>query len=119
MNAGSDARSDDESAFHAIADRTLATLLERIEEVLGEDLDVDLQGGILSIELTSGSQYIINKHAPNRQIWLSSPVSGAVHFAYHPGRGWISTRSSAVLHELLAHELSAETGTAISFGVET
>ena len=57
MNAGSDARSDDESAFHAIADRTLATLLERIEEVLGEDLDVDLQGGILSIELTSGGAY--------------------------------------------------------------
>ena len=90
------------------------TFSRRIEDSLGDELDVDLQGGILTIELATGGQYVINKHAPNRQIWLSSPVSGASHFGHEPGRGWISTRGGAVLHELLAQELSAATGTRIS-----
>lgn len=118
MSTGSDASSDDESAFHAAADRTLAGLLERIEDALGDDLDVDLQGGILTIELASGAQYVINKHAPNRQIWLSSPVSGASHFAQEPGGGWVSTRGEARLHELLAEELGAATGETIGFDPE-
>jgi frataxin len=114
MSIGSDASSDGESAFHAAADRTLAHLFERIEDRLGDELDVDLQGGILTIELASGGQYVINKHAPNRQIWLSSPTSGAAHFGHEPGRGWISTRGGAALHELLAQELGAATGTWIT-----
>ena len=119
MSTGSDASSDGESAFQAEADRTLADLLERIEDSLGDDLDVDLQGGILTIELASGGQYVVNKHAPNRQIWLSSPTSGAAHFGHEPGRGWISTRGGAALHELLAQELSSATGTTIAFDPQT
>lgn len=115
MSIGSGASSDDESAFHANADRTLAGLFERIEDILGDALDVDLQGGILTIELGSGAQYVINKQAPNRQIWLSSPSSGASHFAYQPGRGWVSTRGGPGLYELLAQELGAATGETISF----
>jgi frataxin len=119
MSIGTDAGSDDESAFHAAADRTLAHLLERIEDSLGDELDVDLQGGILTIELASGGQYVVNKHAPNRQIWLSSPVSGAAHFGHERGRGWISTRGGAALHELLAQELRAATGTFIELDFES
>jgi frataxin len=119
MSIGSSPGSDDESTFHAAADRTLAHFLERIEDSLGDDLDVDLQGGILTIELASGGQYVVNKHAPNRQIWLSSPVSGASHFAHEPGRGWISTRGGAALHELLAQELGAATGTPVALDPES
>lgn len=119
MSTSGDASSDGESAFQAEADRTLADLLERIEDSLGDELDVDLQGGILTIDLATGGQYVINKHAPNRQIWLSSPVSGASHFGHQPGRGWISTRGGAHLHELLAQELSAATGTPIAFDPQT
>lgn len=118
MSTGTGGNSDDESGFHAAADRTLAHLLETIEDTLGDALDVDLQGGILSIELADGGQYVINKHAPNRQIWLSSPVSGASHFAYQQGRGWASTRGDALLHELLAQELAATTGTPVGFDPE-
>lgn len=108
---------NDESAFHASADRTLAAVFDTVEEVLGDQLDADLQGGILTIELDSGGQYVINKHAPNRQIWVSSPISGASHFAYRDGQGWIATRSGEGLHVLLAGELSTATGTAIAFNV--
>jgi frataxin len=103
----------DESAFHAIADRTLTHLLERLEDDLGDHLDADIQGGVLTIDLDDGGQYVINKHAPNRQLWVSSPVSGALHFNFDAAaEQWVATRSDARLYELLSGELSAATGTA-------
>ena len=95
----------DESAFHKLADQLLARLNATLEDGL-EDADVDLRGGILTVEFDDGRQYVINKHAPTRQVWLSSPVSGATHFEHDPARGiWRSTRGEAVLTDLLAAEL--------------
>jgi frataxin len=75
---------------------------------------VDLEGGILSISLPGGGTYLINKHAPNREIWLSSPKSGAWHFRHDPEAGWISTRevdgARPQLHRLLSDELAAAIG---------
>ncbi len=102
----------DEPAFESLADEALARLMERIEDQLGDSLDVDLQDGILTIELESGDQYVINKHRPNRQIWVSSPVSGAAHFDHDAGTGqWVPTRGGAkTLPALLSEELSAQAG---------
>ena len=73
--------------------------------------------GILTIETGSGGKYLLNRHAPNRQIWLSSPVSGAWHFAWsEESEAWISTRGSERLEELLGRELSEATGEAIELG---
>ena len=100
----------DDSTFESLADRTLARLQTQIEDAL-DSVDVDLRGGILTLELEDGRQYVINKHTPNRQIWLSSPVSGAAHFVHDPQAGvWRSTRGDAQLHRLLAGELAAVTG---------
>src|SRR3954470_20945561 len=98
----------DDSSFETLADRTLADLQARIETALEDaDADIDLRGGILTIELEDGRQYVINKHMPNRQIWVSSPVSGAAHFSYDAAaEKWRSTRGGAVLHDLLATELA-------------
>ena len=104
----------DESAFHAAADATLSALMETIEDGLGDVLDVDLDGGILTIELDSGGSYVINKHAPSRQIWVSSPVSGATRFGYCAEKGWLSARSDESLAGMLAGELAAATGKAIN-----
>jgi frataxin len=58
--------------------------------------------------------YLVNKHRPNREIWLSSPKSGAWHFSRDPEAGWISTRvvenERPNLHRLLAEELADATG---------
>lgn len=105
----------DENTFETLADATLARFQETIEETLGDHLDVDLQGGILTIELDSGGQYVVNKHAPNRQIWVSSPVSGASHYDYDPAtEGWRSTRGDVTLADLLARELMAATGASLT-----
>jgi len=103
------------SEFETRADEILEYLMETLESALGDQLDVDLEQGILSIELDSGAQYVINKHAPNRQIWLSSPVSGASHFEYSADSGWVGTRDTRGLTELLARELSAATGRSVNF----
>jgi frataxin len=100
----------DEGSFLKRADATLAELLDALEEGLGEHADVDLQDGILTVELADGRCYVINKHAPNRQIWMSSPVSGAVHFDCDPAARWIDTRGERELQVVLESELLAATG---------
>ena len=100
----------DESTFQTLADETLARMMDTLEEAVGDQLDVDLQDGILTIELDSGGQYVINKHAPNRQIWMSSPVSGASHFDSDGHGGWVGTRGAGTLAAMLSAELAAATG---------
>jgi frataxin len=104
----------DEREFETLAEQTLRAFMARIEDSL--DVDVDLRGGILTIELDDGRQYVLNKHAPNRQLWLSSPLSGASHYGHDPATGgWRSTRGGPPLAELLAAELAQLTGADIAF----
>lgn len=106
----------DEPTFERLADETLRYLLASIEAALGDRLDIDLQGGILTIELDAGGTYVVNRQAPNRQIWLASPLSGAWHFDYVEGPGhasrWLATRGGTSLAVLLGGELALATGTA-------
>lgn len=107
----------DESLFASAADQLLNLMADTIDELLGDEIDAELQGGILTLSLDSGGQYVINKHAPNRQIWMSSPVSGATHYDYAEGN-WQSTRDpGARLPQVLAAELKAKFGTDIAFEV--
>lgn len=104
----------DESTFHTVADGQLERLQGAIEDALGDRLDVELQGGILTIEFDSGGQYVINKHGPNRQIWMSSPVSGATHYDYdETAEQWIGTRDAGPLLDRLVSELKAKTGVTV------
>ena len=92
------------SAFETLADSLLATH----EEALADHVDAELQGGILTVEGDAGT-WIVNKHAPTRQIWLSSPVSGARHYAYDAGVGqWQDTRGGGDLLTVLGAELGVE-----------
>ena len=104
----------DEAEFERLAARVLERMLDEIEDQAADDLDVDLEGGILTIGLPDGGRYLLNKHAPNRELWLSSPRSGAWHFRHEPEAGWISTRTvdgeRPQLHRLLADELADATG---------
>jgi frataxin len=104
----------DEPEFERQAGKLLDRLMAEIEDQAMDDLDVDLEGGILTIALPDGGTYLVNKHAPNREIWLSSPKSGAWHFRHQPEAGWISTRvvdgERPQLHRLLSGELAAATG---------
>ena len=107
----------DNSQFESLADATLARVQAAVEAAPGGSLDGELVSGILTIEAESGGKYLLNKHGPNRQIWLSSPVSGAWHFAWSEDeQAWISTRGGERLDALLGSELSEAAGEAIDFG---
>jgi len=82
-----------ETEFNQVADGVLNHLADVIDDVLGDRIDVELHAGILTMDLENGGQYVINKHGPNKEIWLSSPVSGAAHFKQIDGV-WTSTRDS-------------------------
>lgn len=105
----------DDSRFAALAEAMLERISDVVDEELGDKIDAELQGGILTLSLEAGGQYVINKHAPNRQIWMSSPKSGATHFD-HVGGTWISTRDSSItLDGLLAAELKDRFGVEVEF----
>jgi len=107
----------DEPEFERQAGKVLDRLMSQIEDQ-ADELEVDLESGILTIGLPDGGQYLLNKHGPNREIWLSSPKSGAWHFRHDPEAGWISTRvvdaARPQLHRLLADELAAVTGNPVA-----
>lgn len=99
----------DERAFETLAGETLARIAERLEDALCDAADVEFRGGIVTIDCADGRQFVLNKHAPSREIWLSSPVSGAVHFA-RSADAWVSTRGPDLLEARLAADIAAATG---------
>jgi frataxin len=102
-----------QAEFERRAAEILDSLFEQIEDQLGDWLDVEMSGGILQIELPDGGAYVINKHGPNREIWVSSPKSGAWHFAAGGDGVWRSTRGTEELTALLSGELAAASGRAV------
>ncbi len=57
----------------------------------------------MTITNKQGKQWVISKHAPTMQIWLSSPMSGGLHFSYHNG-AWALSDGQALI-PLLAQEI--------------
>ena len=104
----------DDSGFARLADGTMDRLMAGIEDGC-PDAEAELEGGILTVELKDGGKYVLNKHGPLKQLWLSSPKTGAWHFAYDEAkREWRSTRGPETLPKLLASELGAATGAAVA-----
>ncbi len=107
----------DEDAFQSVADTTLMALMDQLDEAFGDRWDIDLEGGVLTVELDNGAQYLLNKHAPMRQLWLSSPVSGAGHFDHDAARGvWVDSRTGNTLNAVLSGELGAAAGQPLELG---
>lgn len=95
-----------ESDFH----RAVEAILGRIEASLeGDDeLDVDLEGGVLTIECPDASRVIVNRQTPNREIWVAAK-SGGFHFVLREGE-WRDTRSGEELFASLARVIRAQAG---------
>lgn len=105
----------DDPAFETLAGAALERLANRIEDAAGDELDVDLDDGVLTVETGSGAQFLINRHAPSGELWLSSPVSGAGHFARNAETGgWTDKRRGGDLAERLEAELSQALGRPVS-----
>ena len=80
----------DEALFLQEAQKTLKSLLESLEQIAG-DFDVEESPEGLTVDFADGKQLLVTKHSVSKQLWVSSPISGASH--YHLTEGsWQNTR---------------------------
>ena len=73
------------------------------------------QDGVLSINMGDLGTFVLNIQAPNRQIWLSSPISGPARYNFESStRTWVNNRNEEqVLERLLSEELTELVGEAV------
>ena len=95
-----------ESDFHRAVDDVLARIESSLESA--DELDVDLESGILTITCPDSSRVIVNRQTPNREIWIASR-GGGFHFARREGE-WRDTRSGDELFASLARIIAAQSG---------
>jgi CyaY protein len=95
-----------ESEFHRAVDAVLARIESSVEA--HDELDVDLEGGVLTLTCPDATRVIVNRQTPNREIWVAAR-SGGFHFAAREG-AWHDTRSGEELFASLARILKAQAG---------
>lgn len=106
-----------ESEFHNLVESFLEAIADEIETRDEEMvIDIDLTDGVLTLELDTGQQYVISRHEPSGQVWLSSPISGGLHYDYNEEEEmWELAKDGSRLDELLTKELYQYTGIAFDF----
>jgi CyaY protein len=104
-----------DSTFIAAADAMLAAIGAALDVALaGDDNQADngtdwsFIDGILEIECADGSKLIVNRHVPNREIWVAAR-SGGFHFRAE-GDAWRDTRSGGELAAQLTGLLRDQAG---------
>jgi len=101
-----------ESEFNELAD----TVFGRIEQSIdasSADIECSPNGPVLELEFADGSQIVINRHAPNREIWLAAK-SGGFHYALKNGQ-WVSRRDGSELFSKLSELVQAGSGEVLAF----
>lgn len=107
-----------EDKFHKLADETIHYLLDKLEEYGDsqqmDGFDIDYGNQVLTLRLGDLGTYVVNKQTPNRQIWLSSPVSGPSRFDWDATtNSWVYRRTGANLMQLLEKEVGELCGTPV------
>ncbi len=79
-----------ERDFERLADEELQRLVEALTEATDE-IDPDLQMGVLSINFEDGTKFVVNSHRAARQIWMAAERK-AWHFDYQSdGERWVAS----------------------------
>ena len=94
-----------QSVYLERAEATLAALESAADAA---DLDSKREGGVLTLELDSGQQVIVNLQPAIQELWLASRM-GAYHFR-HDGADWRDTREGRGFGELVAEALAGLAG---------
>ncbi|BCD85821.1 protein CyaY [Pseudomonas solani] len=103
-----------EARFHDLVDAAQ----EAVEDIFdSSDLDVDLENsaGVLTIRFENGTQVILSRQEPLRQLWVAAR-SGGFHFDYDQASGlWICDTSEEPLGELLGRVTREQAGEDLEF----
>ncbi|KAI4868826.1 hypothetical protein F4820DRAFT_444742 [Hypoxylon rubiginosum] len=104
--------------YHQLSNKYLDAVLTKYEELQDKDGDIDVEfsSGVMTIKIPGSGTYIVNKQPPNKQIWLSSPVSGPKRYDWvilsegqdqkqdTASGDWVYLRDGSTLSELLLKE---------------
>ena len=78
--------------------------------------DIQYSQGVLEVDLGNKGTYVLNKQAPNKQIWMSSPLSGPLRYDYDPASGvWVYARDGHGLRAKLSAEVESLLGLSVEF----
>ena len=103
-----------EARFHDLVDH----LQQDVEDVFDDSgLDVDLENsnGVLTVRFENGSQLILSRQEPLRQLWVAAR-SGGFHFDYDQiSERWICDTSGERLGELLGRVVQEQAAEALAF----
>ncbi|GAA5883087.1 hypothetical protein JCM16303_006083 [Sporobolomyces ruberrimus] len=106
--------------YARISESTMDSLTEYLESHLEsvpslDPASIDIEystsqcrkSGVLTVNLgPEKGTYVINKQPPNKQIWLSSPLSGPKRYDFDPKKKvWFYARDGSTMHGLLNEEL--------------
>jgi CyaY protein len=100
-----------ESEFHRAVDAVLARVESSVEA--HDELDVDLEGGVLTVTCPDDTRVIVNRQTPNREIWVAAR-SGGFHFTAREG-AWRDTRSGDELFAALARIIESQAGVRVDW----
>ncbi len=101
-----------ENEFNELA----TAVFDRIEHAIDAscaDIECNLNGSVLELEFEDGSQIIISRHSPNREIWLAAKTGG-FHFAFQNGQ-WLSRRDGSELFGKLSKLVNTGAGEIVNF----
>ena len=101
-----------ESEFNELAD----AVFQRIELAIDDadaGIDYDSNGTVLEMEFADGNKVIVNRHVPNREIWLAAK-SGGFHYALENER-WFSQRDGSELFTKLSELVKLGSGQQLDF----
>ncbi|XP_074266260.1 frataxin, mitochondrial-like [Silene latifolia] len=111
------------SLFHYQASGVEAYILVYVDDLVmveyGDNVDidgfdVDYGNEVLTLKLGNLGTYVVNKQTPNRQIWLSSPVSGPSRFDWDgSSQAWVYRRNKTNLFSVLERELEKLCGESV------
>ncbi|MGH8713176.1 MAG: iron donor protein CyaY [Casimicrobiaceae bacterium] len=107
-----------DSEFTARADAVLDAIgaaLDAAIEASDADADWSLIDGVLTIDCGGAGKLIVNRHVPNREIWVAAK-SGGFHFGATGGT-WHDSRSGEELGAALARLLRAQAGISVDLPV--
>lgn len=103
-----------EARFHDLVD----LVQQKVEDAFDDsDLDVDLENsaGVLTVRFENGSQLILSRQEPIRQLWVAAR-SGGFHFDYDAdGEVWLCDSSDERLGEMLTRITLEQGGEALEF----
>ena len=94
-----------EHEFENLADDDLKKLSRALDEV--DDLEADLQMGVLTIVFSDGARYIVNSHRAAKQIW-GAAERNAWHFDPHADGRWVAAKNGDELWSTVERLLSSK-----------